>query len=221
MKGSIEKRLLVLKFLLATPQKCAIASSSWRLTRDVKKSWSNKLRVAWTQSDVKSTTCNCAACKKHVGAERGGGQTRGFYPNKKLSDNHTRWLTQFISPPSNTTVWNLAKLASHGHGQIFLLFWLIWFHSPFWKLKKGMICWLLRIIIITEKNVKKTPNLAAENNGCVPMVTNMAASPVLLLLWIGHKHEDWAHRSCWPGLQKPTLTSCWAEAKRQSQPFNL
>ena len=88
--------------------------------------------------------------------------------------------------------------------------------------KKGMICWLLRIITITEKNVKKTPNLAVENNGSVPMVTSIAASPVLLpLLWIGHKHEGWAHWSCRPGLQKPTLTLCQAKAKRPSRPFNL
>ena len=54
--------------------------------------------------------------------------------------------------------------------------------SPFWRPKKGMICWLLRKITITEKNVKKTPNLVAANIGFVPMVTNMAANPVLLLL---------------------------------------
>ena len=60
----------------------------------------------------------------------------------------------------------------------------------FLKTEKGHDLWLLRIITITEKNVKKTPNLAAENNGCVPMVTNMAASSDLPLLWIGHEHED-------------------------------
>ena len=31
-----------------------------------------------------------------------------------------------------------------------------------------MICWLLRKITITEKNVKKTPNLVAKNIGFVP-----------------------------------------------------
>ena len=31
-----------------------------------------------------------------------------------------------------------------------------------------MICWLLRKITITEKNVKKTPNLVDENIGFVP-----------------------------------------------------
>ena len=51
------------------------------------------------------------------------------------------------------------------------------------KSEKGMICWLLKKITFTEKNMKKTQNLAAENIGFVPMVTNMAANPVLLLLW--------------------------------------
>ena len=51
------------------------------------------------------------------------------------------------------------------------------------KSKKGMICWLRKKITFTEKNMKKTQNLAAENIGFVPMVTNMAANPVLLLLW--------------------------------------
>ena len=120
-KGSIEKRLLVLKFLLATLIRCAIASSSWRLTRDVQKSWSDKLRVAWTQSDVKSATCNCAACKKHehlryklLELSEAAAKQEVSIHRKKLSDNHTWWLTQL-----NTTVWKLAKLVSHGFDKYF------------------------------------------------------------------------------------------------------
>ena len=55
--------------------------------------------------------------------------------------------------------------------------------SPFWKPKKGMICWLLRKTSITEKNVKRQQNWSPKM--CVwfvPMVTNMAANPVLVLL---------------------------------------
>ena len=99
-----EKTSGAFKYLLATPPRCAIASSSWRLTRDVKKSWSDKLRVAWTQSDVKSATCNCAACKKHKQlryklleqSEAAAKQEVSIF-RKKLLDNHTWWLTRLIS----------------------------------------------------------------------------------------------------------------------------
>ena len=55
--------------------------------------------------------------------------------------------------------------------------------SPFWRPKKGMICWLLRKITITEKNVKKTANLVAENVRVVCAYGDKYGFvPVLLLL---------------------------------------
>merc|ERR1712098_916170 len=54
-KGSREKRLPVLQYMSAsTPPRCASSSRRW--TRDAKKSWSDVLRVAATQREIRANT---------------------------------------------------------------------------------------------------------------------------------------------------------------------